>query len=207
MHGDYMSGSWVRSWFNFESGPSFIVVYPDAHTSWDIEKPPSENLDLRFVDALLADVKTKACVDRHRVFAFGNSNGAYFVNNLGCFRGDVFRGVMAVSGGGPASDNPLDYDDQGLYRWCSTPPTSALVLHGTADPKIKFEDGRASRDYWRIKNQCQESYQGIYPGPCIAYDGCTTGNTVAWCELGGFGHDVWDGTVTAAWTFFDMQKP
>lgn len=207
MHGDAMDGKWVRSWFDFEHGQSFVVVYPDAHVSWDIETDAAQNQDLAFVDALLADVKTKVCIDRKRVFAFGNSNGGYFVNNLGCFRSAIFRGIVGISGGGPASDDPNDFDAQGLYRHCDRSPVSAMIFHGTDDEKIAIQDGRASKEYWRIKNGCAETSRGVSPEPCVVYDGCTTGNTVQWCEVGGFGHDVWRSTVDAVWTFVDSQKP
>lgn len=206
-HGDYMSGNEVRSWFQFESGPSFIVAYPNAHTSWDIDTPAAENADLRFVDAMITDIAKKACIDRKRIFSFGNSNGGFFSNSVGCHRGHKIRGIVSLSGGGPTTDNSLDYDWNGRFTGCDdSTPTSVLLIHGDLDPKIAIQSGRDSRDFWISANKCSTSWDARTPAPCVSYQGCQTGNVVEWCELGDFGHEVWPSTQDAIWQFVDQLR-
>ncbi|AKV02737.1 hypothetical protein AKJ09_09400 [Labilithrix luteola] len=206
-HGDYMTGNEVRSWFQFESGPSFIVAYPNAHTSWDIDSPAYENADLKFVDAMIDDIASKVCIDRNRIFSFGNSNGGFFSNSVGCHRGRRVRGIVSLSGGGPTTDNPLDYDGSGMFIGCSdSRSTSALMIHGDLDPKISIQSGRNSRDYWLAANKCSTSWDSRTPAPCVSYQGCQTGNIVEWCELSDFGHEVWPSTQEAIWNFVDQLR-
>ena len=77
--------------------------------------------DVGFVDALLADLDTRVCVDTHRTYAMGISNGGYFAYRLACERASRFAAVAPVSG--PENVSPC------------TPGRAVPVMHfhGTAD--------------------------------------------------------------------------
>ncbi len=54
--------------------------------------------DLAFVDALLDELEASLCVDLDRIYATGFSNGAMFVQRLGCERAERFAAVAPVHG-------------------------------------------------------------------------------------------------------------
>jgi polyhydroxybutyrate depolymerase len=76
------------------SGGQAVFVYPNGQPrvggrGWDLDLDGS---DIAFFDIMLREVLSKTCVDTTRIFAFGRSYGAYFVNTLKCARGQLLRG-------------------------------------------------------------------------------------------------------------------
>lgn len=203
-HGDGEQGVDMRAaGLEEASSGGAIVVYPNGNNvTWDLETPPGENADYAFFDDLLADVGTKVCVDASRAFVFGMSRGGFFANQLGCFRGDKIRGLVAHSGGGPYSNDPGDFDDDGTFNACTTPAPAALVIHGTADTDVLPASGEKSARYWRVKNGCGDSLNPTDPSPCVAYAGCPAGHPVTWCAVDGLSHALWSSAGTASWGFF-----
>jgi polyhydroxybutyrate depolymerase len=151
-----------------------LYVYPQAlafpaagGVAWNVS--PDGNDD-EFIDALLVELGQKNCIDTTRVFAAGQSNGAFFVNELGCKRPDAFRAIAPAAGGGPTGG--------------CTKAVSAMVVHGTADTTVLIEKGLFSRDFWLRANGCAGASSGPAPGlPCVAYSGCA--KPVLWCEHAG----------------------
>ncbi|WP_146646418.1 alpha/beta hydrolase family esterase [Labilithrix luteola] len=204
--GDAMTGGLIRSWLSLEwnSGGSAIFVYPNGiGLSWDTSTAPGINSSLSLVDAILSDVESKLCVDTKRIFAWGISRGAFMVNHIGCYRGNVFRGIIANSGGGPSSQNPADRDANNFFK-CPTPPVAAFIIHGDADQTIIFGAGDDSQRHWKVANGCSDETVGVDPGPCVAYQGCK--NPVTWCHLGGWPHQLWTASEPAVWRFIESTK-
>lgn len=203
-HGDGEQGVDMRAaGLEEASAGGAIVVYPNGEgATWDLETPPGQNTDYVFFDDLLADVGTKVCVDTSRAFVFGMSRGGFFANQLGCFRGDKIRGLVAHSGGGPYSNNASDFDDDGTFNACTTPAPAALVIHGMADTDVLTASGEKSARYWRLKNGCGDSLNATDPSPCVAYAGCPAGHPVVWCAVDGLKHELWSSAGTASWGFF-----
>lgn len=204
-HGDGGNGASMRG-FGLEDQVAgrAVLVYPDGpNKTWDLESRPENNQDYKFFDALLEDVGKKASIDKSRVFAFGFSRGGFFVNQLGCFRGDKVRAVAAHSGGGPYSEEDGVWDDDGLFTGCNTPPTAAMVIHGESDGVVPYDKGgKYSARYWQTKNQCQTSTTDFAPSPCVGYQGCQQGHPVVWCSIPSLGHQPWSNATQAAWNFF-----
>jgi predicted esterase len=151
-----------------------LYVYPQAlafpaagGVAWNVS---ADGNDDEFIDALLIELGEKNCIDTTRVFAAGQSNGAFFVNELGCKRPDAFRAIAPAAGGGPTGG--------------CTKGVSAMVVHGTADTTVSIEKGLFSRDYWLRANGCAGASSDPAPGlPCVAYSGCA--KPVLWCEHAG----------------------
>ena len=151
-----------------------LYVYPQAlafpaagGVAWNVS---ADGNDDEFIDALLIELGQKNCIDTTRVFAAGQSNGAFFVNELGCKRPDAFRAIAPAAGGGPTGG--------------CTKGVSAMVVHGTADATVLIEKGLFSRDYWLRANGCAGASSAPAPGlPCVAYSGCA--KPVLWCEHSG----------------------
>ena len=204
-HGDGGDGESMRGARIEEAAAGgAIIVYPDGpNQTWDLETPPAQNRDYAFFDAMVTDVTTRLCSDPTRIFAFGFSRGAFFANQLGCFRGDVVRGVSAHSGGGPYSNDGNDFDQNGFFK-CPKPAVAALIIHGENDDSsgVPYAAGVKSRDHWRLRNACGTTTKAYPPSPCVSYDGCPAGHAVAWCSIPGMGHRIWTNTAQAVWSFF-----
>jgi poly(3-hydroxybutyrate) depolymerase len=151
-----------------------LYVYPQAlafpaagGVAWNVS---ADGNDDEFIDALLVELGQKNCIDTTRVFAAGQSNGAFFVNELGCDRPNVFRAIAPVAGGGPTGG--------------CTKGVSAMLVHGTADTTVLIENGLFSRDYWLRANGCAGASSTPAAGlPCVVYSGCA--KPVLWCEHSG----------------------
>jgi len=205
-HGDGMTGDEIRSWVSleYESGGNGIFVYPNGPwQTWDCSTPYGVNPDYALVDAILEDVKSKLCIDENRIFAWGISRGASFVNMLGCYRGNTFRGIIANSGAGPSSQNPLDYDDNQFFL-CPTQPVAAMIIHGDADQTIDFSAGVDAVNHWTTVNHCSQQTTDFDPSPCVSYVGCD--RPVIWCHLPGWPHQLWDGSNQGTWELIESLK-
>ncbi len=204
LHGHGGSGAQARASMNLEAAASgkAVFVYPDGHGGgWDLDSPTTKNGDVALFDAIVAQTQSNYCVDLHRVFIAGFSNGAYMANQLACRRGDRVRAVATHSGGGPY-DPAGTYDDRGNLV-CSGKPVGSLVLHGAADATVAPAEGQKSIDHWSAVNRCSGSSPSA-PAGCVAYGGCT--NPVNACRVQGLGHSVWPQAASTIWAFFESQR-
>lgn len=204
LHGHGGSGTQARSSFDIEgtaAGKAFFV-YPDGiGGGWDLDSETGKNRDVAFFDAMLAQVQSEYCVDLHRVFIAGFSNGAYMANQLACRRATRIRGVVTHSGGGPYDNGAgAKYDEHGQLE-CEGKPVAALVIHGTADGTVVPGEGQKSIDHWVAANHCGSPTTN---GMCATYAGCI--NPVIACKVHGLGHSVWPEAAKRAWAFFDAQR-
>lgn len=204
-HGDGGNGAGMRKTVDLETPAAgkAIFVYPDGpNQTWDLETPPPMNLDYQFFDAMVKELESKLCIAKSKVFVFGFSRGGFFVNQLGCFRGDTVRAISAHSGGGPYSNNPADFDQNGFFH-CTTPPVAAMIIHGQSDSVVPIAGGgQKSRDHWVTADKCQTSSAAYAPSPCVSYNGCATDHPVVWCAIPGLDHAPWSLASSATWSFF-----
>jgi polyhydroxybutyrate depolymerase len=208
LHGDDGSAVQIRSETQFETavGGDATIVYADGQSgTWDTATPPAQNRDFAMFDALLTDLGTRLCFDAERVFVWGVSRGAFMANQLGCYRGETLRGIIAQSGTGPASTNPNDYDAFGTFIGCTSPPPAAMVLHGDQDTVLPYSEGVQSAGYWSRVNGCTSASTPAVPSPCVDYNGCT--KVTGWCGLTGFAHGVWSYSEEATWHFMQTVAP
>jgi polyhydroxybutyrate depolymerase len=127
-----------------------IVAFPEGHDGvelrgatgrgWDMA--PGEGRDQAFVAALLDALEREWCVDPKRVYATGMSNGAFFVNLLGCTMGGRLAAIAAVAGSQPLPACP---DPQ---------PLPVLLVHGGSDRVVDPALARGARDWWMKTNGC-----------------------------------------------------
>jgi polyhydroxybutyrate depolymerase len=204
LHGQGGSGAQARAAFDLESaaGGRALFVYPDGlGGGWDLDSPASKNADVALFDATLAVTQSRYCIDLHRVFVAGFSNGAYMANQLGCRRGDRIRAVASHAGGGPY-ETVGEYDEQGNLV-CKGKPVASLIVHGTSDGTVAPSEGQKSIDHWTHANHCSGSVPTSLHG-CVSFQGCT--NRVTACKLHGHGHDLAAQAKPLTWSFFDAQK-
>jgi polyhydroxybutyrate depolymerase len=204
LHGHGGSGAQARRAIDLESAANgrAIFVYPDGHGGgWDLDSPASKNADVALFDATLAITQSNYCIDLHRVFVAGFSNGAYMANQLGCRRGDRIRAVASHAGGGPY-ETAGEYDDTGHLR-CRGKPVASLVVHGAADGTVAPSEGQKSIDHWTHANHCGGS-SPTAPAGCVSYQSCTSPVTA--CKIPGLGHSLWAQAKNVTWSFFENQK-
>lgn len=114
----------------------FIVAYPAAvGISWNggfccTSGRGDPGADVRFIDALIADVVASRRIDESRVYAVGFSAGAIMAYRLACALADRLAGVGAIAGS-------MTLDDCRPSR-----PLSVIAIHGSADEVVPYEGGR-----------------------------------------------------------------
>jgi polyhydroxybutyrate depolymerase len=164
-----------------------IFVYPEAiyaperdMVRWDLtadKQSPAlgSGNDIALFDAVLAELGRRFCIDKNEVFSAGFSAGAFMSNTLACYRPDRVRAIAAIAG---KLEQPPDY----AKTACSETPVAAFIAHGTSDGVVPLTAGQAARDHWLALAQCSSASHRVSPSPCRAYDGCSEGHPVIWCE-------------------------
>jgi polyhydroxybutyrate depolymerase len=173
----------------------FIVVYPEARGSppcWRIRTPGADMPDLVFMRVLLTHLHGQLCIDRHRIYVTGLSNGAGMANRMACAMSDTIAAAGLVAGAYP--------------RWngCRpSRPVPMIAFHGTSDKNVPYEglgyalpNIRSWAAAWAVRG-------GSPPCPTITVQqGCVTGETwsdamgrplVVLYTITGGGH-VWPGS-------------
>lgn len=105
-----------------------LVAYPEASGGrFDLASGADASADVGFVDALLADLRSRHRIDSRRVYASGFSNGAAFCYRLAAERPDLLAALAPVAGYLP----PL-----GPVAYRPPPPVPLLHVHGSADRRV-----------------------------------------------------------------------
>jgi len=148
----------------------FIAVYPqgvvgpDGQTGWSTGalNRPQVN-DVLFVSDLLNHLQGIFCIDPHRIYATGFSNGGGMTNVLACTLAGRLAAFAPVSGAYPP------------YPGGCHPvrPVPLLEFHGTADPIVPYS-GNARKGYPPILTWLQG---------WATRDGCTMGPTVFYKQV------------------------
>jgi polyhydroxybutyrate depolymerase len=188
----------------------FIVVYPaGVGGSWNAggccgpaSVPPTVD-DIGFTRDLLAAIEQAYCVDPHRVFATGLSNGALMVERVGCELGDRFAAIAPVAG---VIDIPVGRE--GLRPICRREPVSVFEVHGTGDTSMPYNGGLGmppvpvtgnlnfisvprNIELWRKKDECSPQSRVVYQKgdtTCVAWSNCEDESTAELCTIDGGGH-------------------
>jgi poly(3-hydroxybutyrate) depolymerase len=139
--------------------------------------------------------KTSFCVDTTRIMSTGFSYGAIMSHTVACQMSDVFRAVGLMAG-----------SLIGRATACVNHPIAAWMTHGTLDSAsiggVDFAQGEAARDRIVTLNHCAATTQPTTPSPCVAYDGCDSGDPVVWCPVQDEMHAIPPFAAGAIATFF-----
>ena len=181
---------------------NFVVVYPqgiDASFNAGTCCGPAQRAgvdDVGFMRAIVNDAKSKACIDRKRVYAAGFSNGGFMANTLGCAASDVFAAVASVGGANGAVTCEPGRSVQ--FFGLNAPP----------DTIVMFDGGHQNTLAWVTRNGCnaepaRTAYGSSY---CEEWSGCNQGVDVQFCTWVGGVH-FWPSSPLPAsdliWEFFD----
>jgi poly(3-hydroxybutyrate) depolymerase len=172
-----------------------IVAYPAGRDDvellgtrgrgWDLR--PDQTTDRDFVRTLLDRLEADRCIDRHRVYATGFSNGGFVTSLLGCQLADRFAAIAPVAGA-------LD-----LGACTPADPVPILFLYGSSDQVVTPDRIRTGVDWWVAHNRC---------GTADVTDGCTRWKdcaaAVAACE-GTQAHRWPPDATERIWRFFGQH--
>ncbi|MGC3967629.1 MAG: dienelactone hydrolase family protein [Pirellulales bacterium] len=166
--------------------PEAIVVYPQGlntpgrltdpegkRPGWQHSAGQLDDRDLKFFDAMLADLKKEAQVDEARIYSTGHSNGGGFTYLLWAERGDVFAAVAPTA----AAFSP----EIGAKH----KPKPVLHLAGENDRLVKYEWQQAVIEHLKKLNQCGEG-KPWEPG-CTLYESKLGMPVVAYIHPGAHG--------------------
>jgi len=146
----------VRGWFFDKADPTSILIYPQGlptvsplvdkegrHSGWQSAVGAEGDRDIKFFDAVLADLKKERAVDERRIYSMGHSNGAAFSYVLWQARPDVLAAIGSVAGSLTVKARDL-------------PPMPVIHVAGENDPLVKFAWQQATFAAVRRFNACTD---------------------------------------------------
>ena len=153
-HGGSMQNA-RRSFHLHTLWPDAIVVYPQGlktpgrltdpegrRAGWQSRAGDQADRDLKFFDAMLADLQDKQSVDAGRIFATGHSNGGGFTYLLWATRGDKLAAVAPSA----AATSPASFRQM--------KPKPVLHLAGEKDALVRFTWQERTMEALRRLNGC-----------------------------------------------------
>ncbi len=163
--------------------------------------------DIGFVKDLLDSAATKLCVDAHRIFVTGMSNGGFLSNRVGCELADRVAAIAPVAG--------VD----GMPTCMPSRPMPIIHFHGTADPLVPW-NGDAAEGFisvpddfagWAMRDNCTDAMPATTfsngDSSCASYLHCDGGAQVTLCTVQNGGH-TWPGGTpvpTLGYTTADLS--
>lgn len=210
-------GAGGSGWDQLETSPypevtdadGVIMAFPDGvegpiGAAWNVGPCCVPGVDdLAFVDALLADVKQRVCVDSRRVYAVGVLTGGGMAHYLACERAEEFAAVA------PAA---FDLAEETVDSCTPSAPVGVVTFRGTADPRVPYEGGSsmlvpnmsmtflgadASFRRWASINGCRGEPSPPDARGCRAFTDCPEAVEVVLCSEDNGGAEPGDATI--AW--------
>jgi len=193
-HGAGVTGTAFHGYLDMHTavGNDAIVVTPeclDGGSTW-----PS---DMSYPDALLAHFEASYCIDQGRLFTTGHSMGGLYTGQVGCERGDVFRGDAVLAAPHPTGA-------------CKMGTMAVMMSVGMSDP---VASSPTEFPWWAMENGCNFSMttpvdpMSFYnmaldeSGTCVEYGGCGPLTPLRTCTFNG-GHEIPPWVAPAIWNFF-----
>jgi polyhydroxybutyrate depolymerase len=167
--------------WNLSQGSTIFVAPQGIGNAWNDSGRTSTmgGQDINFTKALVTDLTNKFCIDKTRIFAEGFSMGGSMSYAAACAMGDVFRAVVAHSGG------PMS----GCVQ--HTKPVAYFMTHGTTDNVCTYPGFGVPQvnDFGRV-NGCGTQAMPMPSGSehlCVDYPNCMSGYPTRACIFVG-GH-------------------
>jgi polyhydroxybutyrate depolymerase len=215
----------ATGWGALADSTGFIMVWPNGYqNSWNVGRccPPAmdQNIDdVAFTRAIIAQLKTDACIDAKRVYATGCSNGGGMSYMVACRAADVIAAVA-----------PVDFDcvvgptnDPSCGGCAPARPISETQFRATGDQAVAYNGGPApipqGMDFpgaeqnfsdWASIDQCTDSVQPLSNHPaCETHRTCSAGAQTTLCTIQGGSHCgnyQSFGIVNIAWEMFQQES-
>ncbi len=120
--------------------PGQLTDPQGVQPGWQAALGDQGDRDLKFFDAVLAQLKQDYAVDAKRIYCTGHSNGGGFTYLLWLARGNVFAAVAPSSAAARYADK--------------LSPKPALIMGGKSDPLVKFIWQERTMDAIKKINGC-----------------------------------------------------
>jgi polyhydroxybutyrate depolymerase len=145
--------------------------------------PPHQADDVGFGKAIVADIATRLCVDRLRIYSTGMSNGGVMSEYNACVAADFYAAVAPVSALG------IQQTDCSPAR-----PMPMIAFNGTEDPLQPYSVSQQSIARWVSDNGClgQPSRETFGASYCDTWSDCAQDAEVVACTITGMAH-CWPG--------------
>ena len=115
---------------SFGDSHGFVTITPQgsggAIPAWDTSL---DGPDMTYIGDLLDEVERTVCVDEHRVYVTGLSNGAFMTSAVACRYANRIAAAAPVAG---------IRDIKGCKP---SRPVPVIAFHGTADPYVGYDGG------------------------------------------------------------------
>jgi poly(3-hydroxybutyrate) depolymerase len=175
------------------------------------DKEGDDSIDWVFYEKLYDQLNQQLCFDRNRVFALGNSSGAWLANELGCkYAGDSLRpirGIGAHAGGLPTEAKFVPH--------CTTAPLAGFWVHEVNNLTTPFSSAKVAITRAMATAGCalNSSYDnasfesfpiggGVADGTCQRIVGCDPLIPLVVCPLPGNNHGSNDNVVNNGFSTF-----
>src|SRR2546426_492952 len=128
----------TSQWNRVADEHGFIVVYPSGEggggpRGWHEGDGAEPSRDVRFISELIDTLEVRYNIDPRMIYANGLSNGGGMSFVLSCTMSDRIAAVGLV-----AAAHLLPWE------WCTDRrPVPMIAFHGTADPEVPYNGGRA----------------------------------------------------------------
>ena len=159
--------------------------------------------DVAFVKAVVADIKTTACIDPKRIYAVGSSMGGGMAYYLGCHATDLFAAVATAA---------WDLLQEDVANCQPTRAITVLSFRSTGDTLVPYAGGassvvpgmaitflgaKATFQKWAAIDQCTGAASLEDGNGCSSYAGCKNGVEVELCTKQGGNQDAANASI--AW--------
>ena len=171
------------------TGAGFIVAYVD-------HRP----LSVSTIEQLgtIPDLVAKEwCIDEHRVYVTGHSDGGTASLMLAVF--EKTRKVPAAIAPSAAGVTGKDLD-----AFQCPAPIPVMIMHGKND-SLFLGWGAQTSAWWAGCNRCDITKTKPVDGGCRAYQGCASGGATLYCEGTG-GHREWPNLNRVMLEFFTHSE-
>ena len=141
--------------------------------------------DVSFTEDTIEHVSREYCIDPHRIYASGMSNGGYMSYRLACEMADRIAAIGPVA----ARNRTL--------ACAPSRPVPMIAMNGTEDILVDYSLAVSSVEMWIASNQCSGEQQIVYKKEdvtCVSYSECAQGATTEFCTVDGGGHS-WPGAI------------
>ncbi len=169
-----------------ETARGYVVTYVN-HVTPDVNDTE--------IGTVASDVAARWCIDEHRVYVTGHSDGGSITTILAIQGMVPTPAAIAPSAAGVQASPDIP---------CPAPPLPVMVLHSSNDALFTgFGFGMA--DWWSECFACAAASPAL-PDGCVPHGGCADGVEVQYCE-GNAAHGVWPQHNADMLDFFDRFAP
>jgi polyhydroxybutyrate depolymerase len=179
----------------FGDAHGFVTITPQGSgTAVALWNTDLKSTDVKYIGDLLDEIERTLCVDEHRIFVTGLSNGAFMTSAVACAYSDRVAAVAPVAG---IRDIP----------GCTfTRPVPVLAFHGTADPFVAYTGGLGAKALL-LPNPNGKGTIGDKPGSAARKGPSIPQITADWAKRNGCGAKPTETALTSDVTRISFPCP